>query len=151
LKINQNVRYLGDDVEKVFTDFPPETERADNPVVKEPNRTCSPMAMFKVHPVNLAFAEDLSFSMIAWSRVGCRRSATVRPPPRLFNKFSAIQVRNKNVTHFCILGYYPINRVKVVGKLFFVICFGFSSSGIRIRWQASRRLYGLTETIAVAP
>jgi hypothetical protein len=52
---------------------------------------CNPMAMFKVHPVNLAFA---SLSMIAWSRVGCRRSATVRPPPRWFNKFSAIQVRS---------------------------------------------------------
>jgi hypothetical protein len=38
LKINQNVRYLGDVIEKVFTDFPPKTERADRPVVKEPNR-----------------------------------------------------------------------------------------------------------------
>ena len=63
---------------KIFTDFPPEAARADKPVVKEPSRTCIPIAAFNVYPVHLAFAEYLSFSMIAISRVGFRRSPTVR-------------------------------------------------------------------------
>jgi len=62
---------------KVFTDFPPDTERADRPVVNDPSKTCSPMATFKAYPVHLAFAAYLSLSMIAASRVGRRRSATV--------------------------------------------------------------------------
>ena len=63
------VRYA---IKKEFTDIPPETERADRPVVKEPNRTCNLTAAFNAYPVHLAFAAYLSFSILAVSRVGCR-------------------------------------------------------------------------------
>ena len=113
----QNIRYSAEAVKKAFTDIPPATERADRPVVKEPNRTCNPMAAFNAYPDHLAFETNLSFSRIAVSRVGCRRSPTVSLPPGLFrckNELARFRLRIRNVTHFFFCGYYPVNCMIIV-------------------------------------